>query len=107
MADSGAARQARHKRHKAGDHSGCRPGCGGRSRRQDPPGPAGEASPCTDPAAELAALAGRLRDAHVADPGNAAVARVLKDVLLALPAGDEAPDDDPLAELRALAESVS
>jgi hypothetical protein len=59
-----------------------------------------------DPRASLVQLAARLEAAHVADPGNARLAAVLKDVLLALPAGAE-PDDDPLADLRDLAGSVS
>jgi hypothetical protein len=57
----------------------------------------------------LESLAARLEAAHIADPANDRLARVLKDVLLALPAGEaggEADGDDPLAELRAIAGSV-
>jgi hypothetical protein len=57
-----------------------------------------------DPRAALCELAGRLEGAHKADPGNAAVARVLKEVLLALGASSGPPEaaDDPLAAILAL-----
>ena len=55
----------------------------------------------------LARLAARLEAAHVADPGNAAIARELRETLRSLPEAPASGDDDPLAELRALAESVS
>lgn len=108
MADSDSLRTRRHRRHKRGDHSLCRHGeDGARPVLAAVPAPAGGP---LDPHAELEALAGRLAEAHKANPADAAIARVLKDVLCALPAGqDGGPDgdDDPLADLRALAESVS
>jgi hypothetical protein len=62
-----------------------------------------------DPVAALGRLAARLEAAHAADPGNAALGRVLKDTLLVL-AGPAEPgaagDDDPLAELRAIIADV-
>jgi hypothetical protein len=105
MADDGATRTRRWKLHKAGDHSLCRR-CDG--RRPMVVVPVASGTP-VDARASLEALAARLEAAHAADPGNAAVARVLKDTLLALGAAavGDSGDDDPLAELRALAESVS
>jgi hypothetical protein len=100
MADSAAVRSRRYRLHKAGDHSACRhklavcapvvaemPGKG-----------------AVDPGAELEALAARLAVAHVADPGNASLARELRITLQALAdtAPGDAGDDDPLAELRAI-----
>jgi hypothetical protein len=110
MADSDAVRSRRKRRHAAGDHGMCGPACD----RRPPPGRqlaavAGSAAEaCTDPAAALAALAGRLVAAHEADPGDAALARECRATLLAL-AGleDGAGDGDPLAGLRALADPVS
>jgi len=51
----------------------------------------------------------RLERAHAADPSDAAVARVLKDVLLALQPLEvpASADDDPLAAILALDPSVS
>jgi hypothetical protein len=49
-----------------------------------------------DPAAALARLAGRLEAAHEADPADAQVARVLKDVLLALGAAPGKADGGEL-----------
>jgi hypothetical protein len=46
-----------------------------------------------DPHASLEGLARRLEAAHEAAPDDAAVARVLKDTLLALGAGGTAEDD--------------
>ena len=68
-----------------------------------------DADTAVDARAALERLAARLEAAHEADPGNAAIARVLKDTLLALPGDDDtgSGDGDPLEELRALAESVS
>lgn len=104
MADSDALRSRRKRLHAAGDCSSCR-----HDRRAVltvVPVPAGAGE---DPVAALWALAGRLAGAHEADPADAAVARVLKDVLLAL-RGDAAPaaagDDDPLKAARDLARAV-
>jgi hypothetical protein len=74
MADSGALRQARHKRHAQGDHSLCR-----HRPKAAPvtPLPAADAADF-DPSAELTLLAGRLRDAYGADPANASLARELR-----------------------------
>jgi hypothetical protein len=96
MADSGAVRQQRYKRHRAGDHSMC---------RHDRPRPVllspaeVPASADFDPADELRRLAGRLVDAHRADPGNAALAREARMALLALGPGDSAELDPELVEL--------
>ena len=108
MAESDAVRSRRKRRHAAGDHGMCRSSCDRRPPGRASAGAAAEAGPCTDPAAALAALAGRLVAAHEADPGNAALAREARCTLLAL-AGleDGAAEDDPLAELRALADPVS
>jgi hypothetical protein len=108
MADSGAARQARYKRHKAGDHSECR-GCGAAAARpQAVLSVAADADPCADPAGELAALAGRLIAAHKADPGNALLARELRVTLLTLDGsggGAAAPPEDEVDRIRAAWES--
>ena len=108
MAESDAVRSRRKRRHAAGDHGMCRSSCDRRPPGRAPAGAAAEAGPCTDPAAALAALAGRLMAACEADPGNAALARECRVTLLALAGLDGGEDDgDPLAGLRALAESVS
>jgi hypothetical protein len=52
----------------------------------------------SDPIAELRRLAGRLRDAHVADPGNALLARELRMTLQTLTGGRSDGD----AELESL-----
>lgn len=108
VADSDSLRTRRHRRHKRGDHSLCRHGeDGARPELASVPVAAGGGE--LDPAAALQQLARRLEAAHEADPADAAVARVLKDVLLALPGAQRAapvPDDDPLAEIRALADAV-
>jgi len=89
VADSGALRMRRRRQHLSGDHSLCRR-CDGGGPRAALSAVAG-ASPCSDPAGELAALAGRLVAASVADPGNAMLARELRATLVALGA---AGDDD-------------
>jgi hypothetical protein len=93
LADSGALRTQRWKQHKAGDHSLCRR-CGGSklaAEGQDgPPPPA----PVTDPIGELRRLAGRLRSAHEADPGNALIARELRMTLQALTGGRSDGDSE-------------
>jgi hypothetical protein len=90
MADSGATRQARYKRHKAGDHSLC--------RHDRPYGLAPvvpiEVDPDFDPHLEMRKLAGRLAIAYQAGPGNAALARELRATLLAIKAsGDDDADE--------------
>jgi hypothetical protein len=102
MADSNAVRSRRKRAHAAGDHSLCRR-CDSRNAPVALP-PVGDTP--VDARVSLEALARRLEAAHVADPGNAVVARELRATLLALPAGETPADDDPLAELRALAQSV-
>ncbi len=92
MADSGAVRQARYKRHQAGDHSTC---------KHDRPlrlAPAPPPDPDFDAAAELRALAARLSAAYAADTGNAALARELRVTLQAL-APDAGAVDPELAEM--------
>ncbi len=105
MADSAAVRSRRYRLHKAGDHSACRH----KLAVCDAAAAAAAAEGGVDPAAELEGLARRLAAAHVADPGNAALARELRITLQALAAAlpDGAADDDPLAELRDLAGSVA
>jgi hypothetical protein len=82
LADSGALRTQRYKCHKAGDHSLCRHAPGAEGQDGHPP-----AVPVSDPIGELRRLAGRLRDAHEADPGNALIARELRMTLQALTGG--------------------
>ena len=82
MADSGALRTRRARAHKAGDHSLCRR-CDG---SKPVPAVSGAVS-VSDPIRELRRLAGRLRDAHEADPGNALIARELRMTLQALTGG--------------------
>ena len=97
MTDSGAVRQARYKRHKAGDHSLC---------RHDRPVvritlPETAQDPAQfDPDAEMRRLAGRLAGAHRQDPGNAAIARELRITLLVLPPPPEGPDEIDLLNMR-------
>jgi hypothetical protein len=96
MADSGALRQQRYKRHRAGDHSLCRR-CDGRSAVAVPSVP-GDAR--VDPGASLEALAARLEAAHEADPGNAQIARELRATLMVL-RGEAAVGNEFLAEFGA------
>jgi hypothetical protein len=99
MADSDALRSKRKRLHAAGDCSLCRHDRPGAVLPLPVPGAA-----AIDPLASLASLAARLEAAHEADPADAAVARVLKDVLLALvpPPGPAEDDVDPLAAILAL-----
>jgi hypothetical protein len=102
MADSHATRQARYRRHRAGDHSLCRPGPGRcPAVTGDPPRPLVVSPPVgdLDPRVELEALARRLIAASEADPLNTALARALTDVLRALPVRRGALD--PLEEIQA------
>jgi len=93
LADSGALRAKRARRHKAGDHSLCRHGAAVTVpvEGQDGPPPV---APVTDPIGELRRLGGRLRAAHVADPGNALIARELRMTLQALTGGKSDGDDE-------------
>jgi hypothetical protein len=93
VADSNALRSRRKRLHARGDHSECRR-CDGRGVILMPPVPTGAAA---DPRARLEALAARLEAAHEQDPSDAQVARVLKDVLLALGATPGKADDGELA----------
>jgi hypothetical protein len=96
MADSNALRQRRKRSHAAGDHSPC---------RHRGVLAAVEAGPGAwfDAGGEMTRLAGWLEAAHIADPGNAAIARELRLTLLAL-AGQKPDEGDPvLAELMAMA----
>ena len=101
MADSGALRTERYKRHKMGDHSLCR------SRRDCArpnlalAGPADDVG--LDPAVELRRLAVRLAAAHCQDPANAALARELRNTLLALPSSR--PEDPDVLDLLAALEA--
>ena len=85
MADSPAVRQRRLRAHQAGDHSLC-VRCDRAGMRV---GPLADVDPVVDPLASLARLAGRLEAAHIADPGNAPLARELRQTLLVL--GSNAP----------------
>lgn len=116
MADDGATRTRRWKAHKSGDHSMCRR-CDPRepmdcpSGSNDPngtPNGGGSAGPCMDPAGALARLAGRLEAAHMANPGNALLARELRATLLAMPTSgsNELEVADPLEELHAIVRAV-
>ena len=103
VADSGALRTERYKRHKMGDHSICRRDCvkpklvltvpeagtSGTDREFDPVG-------------EMRQLAARLAAAYAQDPGNAALARELRATLLALPPEPEGPDALDLLKSRRL-----
>ena len=80
MADSEAVRSRRKRLHAAGDHSLCVRCDALRATEAD----VADAEPVTDPAAELAALAGRLVAATKADPANGLLARELRQCLLAL-----------------------
>src|SRR5438309_595744 len=107
MADSPAVRQQRHRRHKSGDHSLCRAGCGDHDRRQlAPVRPLSAPAADLDPRAELIDLARRLAAAHEADPARADVARELRATLLAIEAAEPAAAD-PIDELREMAARVS
>jgi hypothetical protein len=107
VADSDAVRARRHRRHKAGDHSMCRPGCEDHVTRQlasvrPITAPAGD----LDPRAEMIELARRLAAAHEACPERADVARELRATLQAIEAAEPAAAD-PMDELREMAARVS
>ena len=101
MADSGALRARRARRHRAGDHSLCtrcaaiRGGPGGLEGQEGPEIPA-------DSVDKLRWLAEGLARAYAADPGNALLARELRLTLAALmPQGGGSDGDlsDLFAEL--------
>jgi hypothetical protein len=93
MPDSNALRSRRKRAHAAGDHHLC--------KHWPQPAPVSLAPPPEpgdgfDPGLELRKLAGRLAAAYAADTGNAALARELRQTLLAISAPGE---DNELAEL--------
>jgi hypothetical protein len=104
MADSGAVRTARYKRHKAGDHSMCR-----HLRDYAPrpvavlPAPGGQD---LDPVAELRQLAADALADYRANPGNAQLVREARLTLQALMGVAADMSDDPLAELQQMAAGV-
>jgi hypothetical protein len=91
MADSDAVRSRRKRLHAAGDHSLCTHGGPRAGIPVQPDRDTGDGT-AVDPDASLAALARRLEAAHEANPGDAQLARVLKDVLLVLRSQDEGVD---------------
>lgn len=101
MADDGATRTRRWKAHKQGDHHLCGPRCAARSvpAAVFVPGDAGDGP--VDALASLQRQARRLEAACEADPGNAALERVLKETLLALRGPERADDDGELGALLA------
>jgi hypothetical protein len=104
MADSDAVRQQRRRRHRAGDHSMCRRGCqDARPSLKIAEVPAGSGE-SLDSAAALRDLAAQLQEAYRADPGNALLARELRNTLLVLMPSREAGVD---AELRLLMGELS
>jgi hypothetical protein len=123
MADTEALRSRRARAHRRGDHHLCRHD---RAATRPPPAPNKETpwapnketpvclgcdAPALDdgdldPRAGLLTLARQLAAAAAGDPANAALARELRETLLAIPAPDD-PPDDPLDELRDLASRVS
>jgi hypothetical protein len=96
MADSGATRQARYKRHKSGDHSLC--------RHHRPmvvlPAMTAPATGEIEPEAEMRLLAARLAEAHRQDPANALLARELRITLLTIPPEPEGPDAIDMLNMR-------
>jgi hypothetical protein len=103
MADSDAVRSRRKRLHAANDHSACSARCDAR-RGLVAVAAAGDAG--VDVPGSLARLARRLEAAHEADPGNAVVARVLKDTLALIGSGEPAAGDDRMDFLRELAAQV-
>lgn len=100
MADSDIVRSRRKRLHAAGDHSLCVRCDALRATEED----VADAEPVTDPAAELAALAGRLVAASTSDPGNAMIARELRQTLLAM-ADDPVPPVPPVDEVDRIRQS--
>jgi hypothetical protein len=87
MADSDAVRSRRRRAHAAGDHSLCRPGCGGTKPAVVLPMISAVRDEIPEPGAKMWALALRLEAAHEADPANALLARELRATLLHLDGG--------------------
>ena len=102
MADSGALRVRRARKHKAGDHSLCRRCAAVRGESSAPEGlvslpslPEGQEGQKFDAAAEMRSLAARLVSAHTAEPSNAILAAELRKTLLELmPKGSGNGDAD-------------
>ena len=89
----------RHRWHKAGNHSLCKPGCGGNQPIPVPSRDFGEDSGDLDPAAELRALAVQLRAASAANPSDSILAREYRLTLQALPAPRDSGVDELLREI--------
>jgi hypothetical protein len=111
MADSGSLRVKRHRLHRAGNHSLCRPGCGGitqvpavaakiREVSGDRPG-SREDSAAFDPRLAMGELAVQLRAACEANPADAVLAREYRLTLMELAKGGDSDAVDPFAELLA------
>jgi hypothetical protein len=86
MADSGAVRTMRYKRHKAGDHSMCRGEC---AKPRLVVNVTAADTTDLDPVTEMRNLAVRLAQAYSQDPANAALARELRATLLSIPVEEE------------------
>jgi hypothetical protein len=103
MADSKTVRQARWRKHKAGDHSTCRPercaqaAPAARAELAARVGALGDGE--VDPGRELARLAQRLITVSEQQPDNTAVAKALMAVLAAFP---EPAQADPVAAQQAI-----
>lgn len=105
MADSTSLRVARHRRHRSGDHSICKPGNCRDARPSLKIGPLpADAGRDLDPDVSLRNLAARLEAVSVADPANVAAAKVLMDVLVRLQPSPTAGVD---AELKLLMGELS
>src|SRR5262252_7389943 len=102
MADSGSLRVRRHRQHRAGNHSLCRPGCGGITRVPPAlPKIGGDAAKIADPLAAMAELAAQLKAACEANPADAVLAREYRLTLVELAKGSDGDGKDPFAELLA------
>src|SRR5215471_14109372 len=105
MADSGSLRVKRHRQHRAGNHSLCRPGCGGITRvpmaLPGIGGLAGAQEKISDPLAALAELAAQLKVACAANPADAVLAREYRLTLVELAKESDGDAKDPFAELLA------
>ena len=103
MADSGSLRVRRHRQHKAGNHSLCRPGCGGKTqvpavlpKLREVRAGSGEN---LDALAAMADLAAQLRLACEANPADAVLAREYRLTLMELAKGGDRDGPDPFAEI--------
>src|SRR5262252_2641678 len=105
MADSGSLRVKRHRQHRAGNHSLCRPGCGGITRAPVTParnaGVAGDQGKIADPMVAMSELAAQLKVACEANPADAVLAREYRLTLVELAKGSDGDGKDPFAELLA------